>query len=340
MTLSQQVSEESYQKLKQKNLQNTLGDYCRNAEWIWIGAHSRRKVTFQIGPKNHLGFFAEKSNNLIEITEDPLAEKEISALILPLKKFLKSQEENLFTQVITTLFDSGLDLVFTTKRELNFSQTQKLTDFAKEQNLNISYRVKNHITPIFLVRKNQIFYPDFKINLDSDIFIQATKSGLQSIIKIIRNFLEQNKNVKNIADIYAGFGAYTFAIQDLAKEIFAFEGEEKMIDLINKNAAANNLAKIKSSTRDLFLDPIRASELKKFELAIINPPRTGAAPQISEIAKSALKNVIYASCNPESFKRDAEILIDSGFKITNLTALDQFYSTKHLELVAIMQKNV
>jgi 23S rRNA (uracil1939-C5)-methyltransferase len=223
---------------------------------------------------------------------------------------------------------------------LGFPQTQKLTNFAKEQNLNISYRVKTHVTPIFLARKNQIFYPNFKINLDSDIFIQATKSGLQSIIKIIRNFLEQNKNIKNIADIYAGFGAYTFAIQDLAKEISAFEGEEKMIALINKNAAANNLAKIKSSTRDLFLDPIRASELKKFELAIINPPRNGAAPQISEISKSSLKNVIYVSCNPESFKRDAEILIDSGFKITNLTALDQFYSTKHLELVAIMQKNV
>lgn len=340
MTLSQQASEESYRKLKQENLQNILGDYSRNAEWVWIGTHSRRKVTFQIGPKNQLGFFAEKSNNLIEIDEDPLAEKEISALIFPLKKFLKSQEENLFTQAVVTLFDSGLDLVLTTKRELNFSQTQKLTNFAKEQNINISYRIKNRITPIFLVRKNQIFYSDFKINLDSDIFIQATKAGLRSIIKIIRNFLEQNKNIKNIADIYAGFGAYTFAIQDLAKEIFAFEGEEKMIDLINKNAAANNFSKIKSSTRDLFLDPIRAKELKKFELAIINPPRNGATPQISEISKSTLKNVIYVSCNPESFKRDAEILIDSGFKITKLTALDQFYSTKHLELVVIMQKNV
>lgn len=340
MTLFQQVSEESYQKLKQENLRKTLGDYCLNADWIWVGPRSRRKITFQINLKNRLGFFAEKSNSLVEITEDPLAEKEISALIFPLKKFLKSQEENLFTQVVATLFDNGLDLVFTVKRELNFSQIQKLTGFAKEQNLNISYRVKNHITPIFLVRKNQIFYPDFKINLDSDIFIQATKSGLQSIVKIIRNFLEQNKNIKNISDIYAGFGAYTFAIQDLAKEICAFEGEEKMIDLINQNAAANNFAKIKSSTRDLFLDPIRASELKKFELAIINPPRNGAAPQISEISKSTLKNVIYVSCNPESFKHDAEILIDSGFKITNLTALDQFYSTKHLELVAIMQKNV
>jgi 23S rRNA (uracil1939-C5)-methyltransferase len=53
---------------------------------------------------------------------------------------------------------------------------------------------------------------------------------------------------------------------------------------------------------------------------------------------SPLKNLIYVSCNPESFKRDAKILIDAGFKIKNLTAIDQFYATKHLELVAIFQK--
>jgi 23S rRNA (uracil1939-C5)-methyltransferase len=339
MTSSQQISEKSYQQLKQENLQKTLGDYCQNADWIWVGPHSRRKVSFQIDARNNLGFFAEKSNNLIEIEEDLLAEKEISALIPALKKFLKSQEEGIFTQASITLFDSGLDLIFNVKKSLGFSQMQKLTSFAKTENFNVSYRIKNDTTPVFVIRKNQIFYPDFKIDLDSDVFIQATKLGLQSIIKIIRNFLEQNKNIKNVSDIYAGFGAYSFAIQDLVKSILAFEGDQKMVDLINKNASSNNLAKVKAEIRDLYCDPISKKELGKFDLAIINPPRNGASPQITEIAKSVIKNVIYVSCNPESFKRDAKILIDSGFKIINLIALDQFYSTKHLELIAIIQKN-
>ena len=112
-----------------------------------------------------------------------------------------------------------------------------------------------------------------------------------------------------------------------------------MTDLISKNASANGLAqKIKAQMRDLFSTPLDKNELKDFDQVIINPPRNGATPQIIEISKSNLKNVIYVSCNPQSFKRDAQILIDSGFKISSLSAIDQFHATEHLELVAIFQK--
>lgn len=372
MTSSPVLNEKSYRESKQKNLENLLGEYCENIEWIWIGGNSRRKVAFQIDGKNRLGFFAEKSHDLIEINDGDLVEKEIAELIPLLKNFLKTQEQNFFTQISVTLFDNGLDIIFSAKKELTFSQTQKLTAFAKEQNFNISYRIKDQLTPIFLVRKNQIFYPNFNIELTSDIFIQATKAGLENIVKIIRRALldvlldgisnpvhmfaskektqihspltqtvsrGQEAPTRNVIDLYAGFGAYSFAIQDLAKSILAVEGDQVMADLIKKNAATNNLSnKIKSEIRDLFGDPVTKNELKKFDLAIVNPPRNGASPQVSEIAKSAIKNLIYVSCNPESFKRDAKILIDAGFKIKSITALDQFYDSKHLELVSIFIK--
>ncbi len=334
------LEEKDYQKLKQKDIEAHYSD----VDWIWVGPHSRRRINLQVDRKNELGFFGKKSNRIIEIENCFVAEAEISALILPLKKFLKSQEQNLFTQVTVTLFDNGLDLIFGVKKELNFTQTQKIIAFAKENNLNVSCRVKDHLAPIFQMRQNQILYPDFKINLGSDTFIQATKPGLTSITKIIRDFLTASffkggSPQLRVADIYAGFGAYSFAIQDLVKSVLAFEGDEKMVESISKNAAANNLAhKIKAEVCDLFSNPVSKRELKNFDLAIINPPRNGASPQVLEISKSELKNVIYVSCNPSSFARDAKILIDSGFKIQKLTALDQFYSTKHLELIAIFTK--
>jgi 23S rRNA (uracil1939-C5)-methyltransferase len=337
------LTQQNYRELKQQELQKTIAasnfQLSSQPEWIWVKPSSRRKINLQVGAKNEIGFFSKKSNKLVEVENCFAAEKEISDLILPLKNFLKNQEQNLFTQVIITLFDNGLDLVFSSKKELNFSQTQKLTNFAREQNFNVSSQFKNQFAPIFLVRKNQIFYNDFKIDLTSEIFIQATKSGLESIVKIIRNFLSTNIQIKKVADIYAGFGAYSFAIQDLVKSILAFEGDEKMVDSINKNAGANNLGnKIKAEISDLFLSPIGKKVLDQLDLAIINPPRNGAAPQILEISKSNLKNLIYVSCNPASFALDAKILIAAGFKIINFTALDQFYSTKHLELIAIFQK--
>jgi 23S rRNA (uracil1939-C5)-methyltransferase len=338
------LDEKNYRDLKKEIFTKTAGDrnskYLENASWIWVGGNSRRRVIFQIDQKNYLGFFAAKTNDVVEINECFVAEKEISKLIPELKTFIKTIEENFLTQISVTVFDNGLDVVLSVKKEPNFSQIKKFTNFAKSKNLNISYRYKNHLTPIFLVRKNQIFYPNFKINLDSEIFIQATKSGLNSIIEIIRNELGTSLKNLTVVDLYAGFGAYSFAIVDLMKKIFAVEGDKKMIDLIGKNAAENNLSnKIIVETRDLFSDPLTQKELNKFDLAIINPPRNGASPQILEIAKSNLRNVIYISCNPQSFWRDAEILIAAKFKIEKIFILDQFYATKHLELIAIFKKN-
>lgn len=326
----------NYQEHKKNNLAELLKEFNCQINWTWIGNGSRRKVTFQIDGKNRLGFFAPRSHNLIEIETDESAEEKISALILPLKKFLKTHEQNFYTQVTATLFDNGLDLIFSGKKPLDFSKEQKLVNFAKENDLNISYRQNGEVYPVLMTRKNQLFFPDFKIALTSDIFIQATKGGLAAITKIIRNNIKTNSR---IADIYAGFGAYSFAIYDLAKSVLALEGDKKMTDLTNQNASAIGIAqKIKAQSRDLFSTPLDKNELKDFDQVIINPPRNGATPQVVEISKSNLKNLIYVSCNPQSFKRDAKILIDSGFRITSLDAIDQFFATEHLELVAIFQK--
>jgi 23S rRNA (uracil1939-C5)-methyltransferase len=40
------------------------------------------------------------------------------------------------------------------------------------------------------------------------------------------------------------------------------------------------------------------------------------------------------SCNPATFARDARILIDGGFQLTDLTIVDQFIWSPHVELVA------
>lgn len=331
------LNQDDYRNLKQQLLIKDHPD----ANWLWATPNSRRRITLQISNKNIIGYFAKKSREIIEIESCFTAEEEVSSLILPLKNFLKTQSQNLFSQATITLFDNGIDLILDSRKELSFLQSRKLLNFATLQNINVSCRTKGELTPICLVRKNQIFFPKLKIALDSDVFIQATRFGLENIYRILRNFLIENKDVKRVTDIYSGFGAYCFAIQDLATSIFAFEGDKKMADVINKNASENFLAnKIKAKSCDLFSNPVHHRELTRLnlDLAIINPPRNGASPQIIELSKSSVKNVIYISCSPRSFDRDARILLDAGFEITQITALDQFYATKHLELVAIFQK--
>jgi len=329
------LTELEYRKIKQRNLQKILP---KISQYFWIKPNSRRKITLQIGTKNEVGFFAKASNNLIEIDKCYVSEDKISNIILPIKNFLKTFENNLIAQIQITLFDNGLDLIFIIKREFNFTQTQKITQFAKDNKINISYKLKNEVSPIFLLQNNQILINNKTLNLTSDIFIQATTDGIKIITQKISEFILQNFAIKpKVIDIYAGFGIYSFAIADFVKEIHAFEGDEEMTKLIQKNST-KNCVKIFAKNRDLFFYPISAKELKDFDLVIINPPRNGATPQIKEIAKSKLQNLIYVSCNPKTFAFDIKILTDAGFVIEKIFAIDQFYGTNHFEILAYIKK--
>lgn len=339
MTIFLPEDEEIYRQNKKNFLKKILQDLNVEPEFIWVGETSRRRVIFQIDNKNNLGFFKERTKELIEIDEYPLAEKSINLLIKPLKIFLKKHQQNFINQVVITSYDNGLDIIFRINRKADLNEELKFINFAKEYFLNCSFEVKQNLIPLFFSRKNQIFCGDLKLNLEGDIFLQATKSGLEHIINFLRKEILVQKNIKKIADIYAGFGVYSFALNDLNASFSCFEGSQSMVDVIKNNSKNLQLSqKIHAQCRDLYGDPLTAKELAEFDNVIINPPRNGAEPQIKNIAKSKISSLQYISCNPQTFARDAKNLIDLNYNIVNIFALDQFYSTNHLELLASFVK--
>ena len=86
---------------------------------------------------------------------------------------------------------------------------------------------------------------------------------------------------------------------------------------------------------DLFTNPLSTEELRPYRFAVINPPRAGALEQIKALAHSECERVVYISCNPESFARDAAILKNGGYNLLEVTPVDQFYWSSHLEVVGV-----
>jgi 23S rRNA (uracil1939-C5)-methyltransferase len=48
--------------------------------------------------------------------------------------------------------------------------------------------------------------------------------------------------------------------------------------------------------------------------------------------------VIAVSCNPETFARDARILVDGGYRMDKITVIDQFLWSHHVELTAVFRR--
>jgi len=90
--------------------------------------------------------------------------------------------------------------------------------------------------------------------------------------------------------------------------------------------------------RVLARDPLPPASLARYAAAVFDPPRAGAARRTSALAASELETVVAVSCNVATFARDAATLIAGGFRPEQITPVDQFLWTPHLELAAVFRR--
>ena len=74
------------------------------------------------------------------------------------------------------------------------------------------------------------------------------------------------------------------------------------------------------------------------DLVLLDPPRAGAADAVSFIAAVKPARVSYVSCDPTTLARDLRSLVDSGYELERVTAVDLFPQTYHIETVASLRR--
>ena len=330
-----------YQKLKSKSLITTLSEvFLGEVNFHWIKPPNRRKITLHIDSNNHLGFFKAGSKEIIPVKSCYVANKNISDMIANLQILVKSIPTKTINKVQIVEFDNGVDILLFLNKELQFRNEQAISDFARKNKVNVSISLQGEVSAFLISSRNILSLENqIELSLSSNIFIQASKQGLNSITRIIRDFVQSNYSRKiSLVDFYSGFGIYSFAVSDLASKITLYEGSQEMAKITKENINSNIVSGMTALCQDLFNFPVSKNELKNTDLVIINPPRNGASAQIKAIGESTVQNLIYVSCNPKTFVRDLLALKNSGFKITNIDAIDQFYSTDHFEIVATIQR--
>ena len=75
------------------------------------------------------------------------------------------------------------------------------------------------------------------------------------------------------------------------------------------------------------------------ELYILEPNNDEIYIQKANVlSKSTVKTIIYLSCNPESFARDAKLILHHNrYQLKEITPIDQFYWSHHIELLGVFE---
>ena len=275
-----------------------------------------------------VGFHAKGSDTLIDVPDCQLLLPSIMAgfpALEALTVIAASRKSEINLTVTDTL--GGLDVLVETERELTGQLRIELAGAADAHNLaRLAWN-----DDVIVTRKapNQMF-GKARVAPPAGAFLQATREGETALVSAV---LETVKDTKRVVDLFSGAGTFALSIAEFA-EVHAVESSDEMLETLDRGwRHAKGLKTVTTETRDLFRRPLEPDELKRFDLAVLDPPRAGADAQIATICASALKNVAMVSCNPVTFARDAAALIAAGFTLDWLDIVDQFRWSPHVELV-------
>lgn len=143
-----------------------------------------------------------------------------------------------------------------------------------------------------------------------------------------------------ILDLYCGIGNFSLPLAQQAKLVHGIEGLSKMVQQATKNAAANGLDHCQFWQADLHLPWPKAVWNKPiYQKVLLDPARAGAEQAVKEVAKLKPAQILYVSCNPATFARDAKYLLTAGYELQKVSGVDMFPHTAHLELMALFQRH-
>lgn len=304
-----------------------------------IDAHGegRRRVVFHARSGTHgvleVGFSAARAHHIIPIDRCPVLAKSLDGALNTAWAIAETLDPaNKPLDIQATATDAGLDIDVRGSGPLPAPLMTALARVAQERNLA---RLTRHGELIAQQRPPTLRIGNATVPLPPAAFLQATAAGEAALARLV---LAACADAASIADLFAGIGPFALRLAERVR-VLAVDDDEAALAALKRGAAtAAGLKPVDVETRDLFRRPLAAAELKRFDAVVFDPPRQGAQAQARELAASKVARIVAVSCNPATFARDAGELVRAGYRLLEVTPVDQFRYAAHVEIVARLEK--
>lgn len=276
-----------------------------------------------------IGFHAKASDTLVQVPECQLLSPALIASFPALEALtvLACSRKGEIDLTVTEA-PLGADVLVGTEKELTPQLRVELAGLANQYGLS---RLAWNDETVVMINPPAQDFGGTTVVPPPGAFLQATKHGEQTLLQAV---LEITGKASRIVDLFAGSGTFTLPMAKQA-EVHAVEGEKAMLDALDRGwREGHQLRRVTTEARDLFRRPLEADELRHFDAAVIDPPRAGAEAQIETLTQSDVKTIAMVSCNPVTFARDAQTLVDAGYALPWVQVVDQFRWSPHTEVVA------
>lgn len=301
---------------------------------VFIPDHTRRRANFAarvVKGKAMIGFHERKSANIRDVPDCLLITEEVRNVMEKLKPYLPNiVGEGNKIDILIQCVEGQNEIGLTGKVAPGWEAQQALSDALRACDASrISLRARDFEAYETLLDAKPFYkrFGDLTINLASGAFLQPSAEGEAALVRLVT---QEMGDARKVADLFCGNGTFTGSVMS-GREVLA-------VDSAGDAIASLSAAGVNAVQRNLFKEPMSEAELSGMDAVILDPPRAGASTQSARLAYSDVRKVVYVSCNPQSFAKDAAMLIEGGYALRRLTLVDQFIWSTHTELVGLFER--
>ena len=320
------------------------------------GYRNKAMIQFGLSPDGRVlsGFFAPKTHRIVPSAGCLLHPPLFSEIAAAAAAFLADRlSPGAAPFPIRCLYlraaASGLSLV-TVTRSAGVETAKKLTAFLTDrfsQIVTSFYNVNDGEDSTVLGEKTVLLSgPGYledvlcgnRLKISPLSFYQINRPMAERLYRKGRDLLALTGK-ETLCDLYCGIGSIGLSMKGDFARLVGVEIVESAVSCAAENAAANGVANAAFCCGDAGI--LTETLSVRPDAVILDPPRKGCSRRLIEYLTDTLapQKILYISCNPATFARDARLFWDRGYTFDRVYPYDLFPRTGHVECVTLMTKN-
>ena len=324
----------------------------------------RNKVQLPVGADEEgikVGFYAKKSHRIIDMDKCYIQNEEGEIITAILKKWMKAENiapynestgEGIIRHIMVRKgYKTGEVMVVVVTNKKKVYGLEKLAEMLKKEIkglVSVIQNINTKKTNVILGLENKVIWGKediedyigkFKFKISPLSFFQVNPIQTEVLYNKALEYANLTGN-EVVFDAYCGTGTISLFLSQKAKKVYGVEIIDEAIIKARENAVENNVDNVEFFTGKCEeIIPEIINKGVKADVVVVDPPRKGCEESLLHaITEINPKRIVYVSCDPATLARDLKILRELGYMAEEVTPVDMFPHTSHVETVVLLQR--
>lgn len=169
-------------------------------------------------------------------------------------------------------------------------------------------------------------------------FFQVNRAQAEKLAAVVIDRVDAGPDGL-VVDAYAGVGTFAVLLSRSVGRVIAIEESGPAVRDAKRNAADCPNVEFMLGKAEAVLPKVEGAFERPVDAVVLDPPRSGCHKgTLAAVIAIAPTRVVYVSCDAASLARDLRALVDAGFVLEDITPVDMFPQTHHVECVASLRR--